>query len=187
MVVAPEKRRFTADEFLRMSETGILCEDDRLELIDGEVVEMTAVGLPHVAAVSSATRALIIAAGDAAIVQPQGPVRLDLYFEPEPDIVLLRPRADFYRSRRPGPADDLLLIEIADSSLEYDRETKAPIYAKAGIQEYWLVDLNASLLWRYLAPERGIFQVVEQFRRGQSVAPKLLPACVIAVDVFFPE
>jgi Uma2 family endonuclease len=187
MVVAPEKRRFTADEFLRMAEVGILCEDDRLELIDGEIVEMSAIGQPHVAGVSCATRALVMAVGDSAIVQPQGAVRLDLYYEPEPDLTLLKPRADFYRSRRPGPADVLLLIELADSSLEYDRDMKAPIYAKAGIPEYWLVDLNASVLWRYLAPERGAFQNVEQFGRGQSIAPKLLPACVIAVDVFFPE
>jgi len=187
MVVAPEKRRFTADEFLRMSEVGILCEDDRLELIDGEIVEMSPIGLPHTAAVASANRALVMVVGDNAIVQPQGPVRLDLYFEPEPDLVLLKPRADFYLSRRPGPLDVLLLIEIADSSIEYDRNMKGPIYAKAGIQEYWVVDLNASVLWRYLAPERGVFQSVEQFRRGQSVAPKQLPACVIAVDVFFPE
>ncbi|HKF69223.1 MAG TPA: Uma2 family endonuclease, partial [Vicinamibacterales bacterium] len=93
----------------------------------------------------------------------------------------------FYRSRRPGPADVLLLIEIADSSLDYDRDVKAPIYAKAGIPEYWLVDLNASVLWRYLAPEGREFQSVEQFRRGQSMAPKLLLACLVAVDVFFPE
>jgi Uma2 family endonuclease len=119
---------------------------------------MTAVRLPHVAAVSSATRALVIAAGDAAIVQPQGPVRLDLYFEPEPDLVLHKARADFYLSRRPGPADLLLLIEVADSSLEYDRDVKAPIYAKSGIQEYWLVDLDARVLWRYLALERDCFR-----------------------------
>jgi len=187
MVVAPGKRRFTADEFLRMAQVGILCEDDRLELIDGEIVEMSPIGLPHRAAVACANRALVMAAGDGAIIQPQGAVRLDPYYEPEPDLVLLRPRADFYRSRRPGPADVLLLIEIADSSLDYDRDVKAPIYAKAGIPEYWLVDLNASVLWRYLAPEGREFQSVEQFRRGQSIAPKLLLACLVAVDVFFPE
>ena len=187
MAVAPEKRRFTADEFLRMAETGILCEDDRLELIDGEIVEMSPIGLPHRAAVACATRGLILAAGNGAIVQPQGAVRLNLYYEPEPDLVVLRSRADFYRSRRPGPSDVLLLIEVADSSLDYDKDVKAPIYANAQIPEYWLVDLNAAVLWRYVAPERGLFQSVEQFRRGQSIAPKLLPTCVIPVDAFFPE
>jgi Uma2 family endonuclease len=186
MVVAPEKRRFTADEFLRMAEVGILCEH-RLELIDGEVLEMSPIGQRHSAALSSATRALVMAAGDAAIVQPQGAVRLDLYYEPEPDLVLLKPRADFYVSRRPGPADVLLVIEVADSSLEYDRDAKAPIYAKAGLPEYWLVDVNTDVLSRYVSPERGVFQSVEQFRRGQPLAPKLLPACVVAVDMFFPE
>jgi Uma2 family endonuclease len=187
MVVAPEKRRFTADEFLRMAETGILCEDDRLELIDGEVVEMTPIGLPHTASVSCATRALVMAVGDTAIVQPQGPVRLDLYYEPEPDLAVLRPRADFYASRRPGPDDVLLIIEIADSSIDYDRDVKAPIYAKAGIPEYWLADLNASLLTRYLSPERGAFRSIDQFRRGESIAPRLLPSCLVAVDVFLME
>jgi Uma2 family endonuclease len=187
MAVAPEKRRFTADEFLRMAEVGILCEDDRLELIDGEVVEMSPIGLPHTAAVSSATRALVMAAGAAAIVQPPGAVRLDLYYEPEPDLVLLKPRTDFYVSRRPGPADVLLIIEVADSSIDYDRDVKAPLYARAGIPEYWLVDLNAGLVERYLSPDRGAYRSVEQLRRGQSIAPQLLPACTIAVDVFFPE
>jgi Uma2 family endonuclease len=187
MVVALQKRRFTADEFLRMAETGILCEDDRLELIDGEVVEMSAIGLPHVAAVSCATRALVMGAGDSAIVQPQGAVRLDLYYEPEPDLVLLKPRSDFYISRRPGPADVLLVIEVADSSLEYDRDVKAPIYAKAAIPEYWLVDLNTKLLSRYLSPERGAFQSVERLRRGQLLAPQALPSCVVDAGVFFPE
>jgi Uma2 family endonuclease len=186
MAVAPEKRRFTADEFLRMAQVGILSEHG-LELIDGEVVEMSPIGLPHRAAVACANRALVMAAGDTAIVQPQGAVLLDLYYEPEPDLVLLKPRADFYVSRRPGPADVLLVIEVADSSLEYDRDVKAPIYAKAGLPEYWLIDVNTGVLSRYVSPERGVFQSVEQFRRGQSIAPKLLPACVVAVDVFFPE
>jgi Uma2 family endonuclease len=185
MVVAPTKRRFTADEFLRMAQVGILGEHGT-ELIDGEVVEMSAVGLPHVAAVSCANRALIKSAGDTAIVQPQGPVRLDLYYEPEPDLVLLKPRADFYVSRRPGPADVLVVIEVADSSLEYDRDVKAPIYAQAGIPEYWLVDLDAKALTRYLSPERGAFQRVEQLQCGQSIAPQLLPACEVGVDAFFP-
>jgi Uma2 family endonuclease len=186
MVVAPTKRRFTAEEFLRMAEVGILGEHG-IELIDGDVVEMSPIGQPHSAAVSCATRALVLAAGDAAIVQPQGALRLDLYYEPEPDLVLLKARSDFYVSRRPGPADAFVVIEVADSSLEYDRDVKAPIYAKAGIPEYWLIDLDAKALTRYLSPERGAFQHVEQLRRGQSIAPQLLPTCVVPVDAFFPE
>ncbi|HET9361744.1 MAG TPA: Uma2 family endonuclease, partial [Vicinamibacterales bacterium] len=138
MVSTVTRRRFTADEYQRMGQVGILSEGDRVELIDGEIVVMTAMGPRHNASVSAATRALVRAAHDDAIVLPQGSVRLDLYYEPEPDLVLLRPRADFYASRHAGPADILLIIEIADSSLEYDRDVKAPVYAAAGIQEYWL-------------------------------------------------
>jgi Uma2 family endonuclease len=181
------KRRFTVDEYYRMAEVGILSRRDRVELIDGEIVVMSPIGSRHAACVSSANRALINAAGDDAIVQPQGPVRLDLYYEPEPDLALLRARGDFYASRHPGPGDVLLIIEVADSSLEYDRDVKGPAYAAAGIPEYWLADLNANVVWRHSLPERGAYQSVEQFRRGQSITPRLLPTCAVPVDAFLIE
>ena len=187
MSVALAKRRFTADDYQRMGQVGILSEDDRVELIDGEVLAMTPIGTRHNACVNSAMRAFVRAVEDAAIVQAQGSVRLDRYSEPEPDLVLLRPRADFYASRHAGPDDILLIIEIADSSIDYDRDVKARIYAASGIPEYWLADLNANLVWRYSAPERGAFQRVEHGRRGESIAPQLLPACVIATDVLLIE
>jgi Uma2 family endonuclease len=187
MAGAVIKKRFTADEYQRMGQVGILTERDRVELINGEVVTMTPIGARHNACVTRTTRALVMAAGDDAFVQPQGSVRLDLYHEPEPDLVLLRPRIDFYASRLPGPEDILLVVEIADSSIEYDRDVKARIYAESGIPEYWLADLNANLMWRYSAPERGAFRSLEQYHRGQSVAPQLLPACSIPVDVLLTE
>src|SRR6185436_15832927 len=103
MLIALSKKRITADEYQRMGQVGILSEDDRVELIDGEVLPMTPIGTWHNACVTSANRALVRAAGDDALVLPQGSVRLDLYHEPEPDLVLLRPRADFYASRHAGP------------------------------------------------------------------------------------
>ena len=175
MLAAPRKRRFTADDYQRMGQVGILSDDDRVELIDGEVVAMTPIGPRHNACVASATRALVRAAGDAAIVLPQGSVRLDLYNEPEPDLVLLRPRADVYASRHAGPEDILLIIEIAASSIECDRDVKARVYADASIPEYWLADLNANLVSRYSTPERGAFQDVERYRRGDSIAPPVAP------------
>ena len=187
MAVALSRRRFTADDYQRMGQVGILSEDDRVELIDGEVVAMTPIGARHNACVSCANRALVTAAGEAAIVLPQGSVRLDDYSEPEPDLVLLRPRADFYASRHAGPEDILLIIEIADSSIEYDRDVKACMYAESGIPEYWLADLNANVVSRYSAPERGTFRSLEQCHRGQSIAPQLLPACVIPADVLLTE
>jgi Uma2 family endonuclease len=176
------RKRFTADQYQRMGQVGILLEGDRVELIDGEVVAMTPIGPRHNASVAQTNRALVRAAGDDAIVLPQGSVRLDLYYEPQPDIVLLRPRSDFYASRHAGPDDILLIVEIAESSIEYDRDVKAPIYAAAGIPEYWVIDLNTKLVWRDSSPERGEYQSVEQYSRGQSIAPLLLPTCVIAVD-----
>lgn len=181
------KKRFTADEYHRMAQAGILCERDRVELIDGEIVVMSPIGNRHTASVSKANRALVTAAGDNAIVQPQGSVRLDTYYEPEPDLVLLRPRTDFYATRHRRPADVLLVIEVADSSLEYDRDVKAPIYASAGIPEYWLADLNANVVWRYCSPQEGTYRSVEALHRGQWLAPLLLPACEIAVDALLTE
>ena len=181
------KKRFTADEYHRMAQVGILGERDRVELIDGEIVVMTPIGHRHNACVAHATRALVRAAGDDAIVQPQGSVRLDLFYEPEPDLVLLRPRADFYSTRPRSPGDVLLVIEIADSSLEYDRDVKAPVYAAAGIPEYWLADLNANVVWCYSSPGEGTYRTVDERHRGESIAPHLLPACAIAVDVLLTE
>lgn len=182
MASSVTRKRFTADEYQRMGQAGILLEGDRVELIDGEVVAMTPIGTRHNAGVAQATRAFVRAAGDEAIVLPQGSVRLDLYSEPQPDLVLLRPRTDFYASRHAGPGDILLIIEIADSSPQYDRDVKALLYAAAGIPEYWLVDLNTSVWWRFSSPEEGRYRAVEQYHRGQSIAPLLLPTCVIAVD-----
>jgi Uma2 family endonuclease len=142
MPVEVTRRRFTADDYQRMGSAGILSEDDRVELIDGEIVAMTPIGPRHNAAVNRATRAMVLAVGNKAIVQVQGSVRLDLYHEPQPDLVLLRPRADDYASQLPGPSDILLIVEVADSSSDYDREVKSRVYAKAGIGEYWLADLT---------------------------------------------
>jgi hypothetical protein len=187
MAVALRKKRFTVDEYQRMGQVGILSEDDRVELIDGEIVAMMPIGPRHNACVASANRALVTAAGSDAIVLPQGSVRLNLYYEPEPDLVLLRPRADFYASRHAGPRDILLIVEIAESSIDYDREVKTRVYAEFGVPEYWIADLNANLVWRYSAPESGAYQTVAQHRRGESIAPALLPACVVAVDALLIE
>jgi len=118
MDVAVSRRRFTVDDYHRMGEVGILSATDRVELIDGEIVAMTPIGPRHGASVDRTNRVLVTAVGTSAIVRVQGSVRLDLFHEPEPDIVLLRPRADFYASAHPGPADILLVIEFAESSID---------------------------------------------------------------------
>ena len=181
MPVEVIKRRFTVDDYHRMGQTGILLPDDRVELIDGEVVAMTPIGPRHSACIDRANRALVLLVADRAIVRVQSSVRLNRYNEPEPDLVLLRPQADFYASRLPGPADILLIIEVAESSADYDREVKSPLYAGAGVPEYWLVDLNTRQLVCYSDPADGAYRALRRHSPGESVPPLLLPACPIAV------
>jgi Uma2 family endonuclease len=177
-----QKRRFTADEYQAMGEAGIFSEDDRVELIDGEIFVMTPINTGHAAAVNRANRALVRAVGERAIVSPQNPVRLDSFNEPQPDLVLFKPRDDFYRSERPRIADVLLVIEIAHTSLRYDRDLKAALYARHHVIEYWLTDLATSTVTCYALPHQGTYREVVNRSRGDSLAPKALPDCVIAVD-----
>jgi Uma2 family endonuclease len=181
MPVEVIKRRFTADDYQRMGQTGILSSQDRVELIDGEVVAMSPIGPRHSACIDRATRMLVLLLRENAIVRIQSSVRLDRYNEPEPDLVLLRPRADFYASRLPGPADILLIIEVAESSMDYDREVKAPLYAGSAVPEYWVVDLNTNQLLCHADPADGAYRALRYYRPGESVAPAQLPGLVIAV------
>ena len=187
MAVTVVRKRFTADEYVRMAQVGILSEHDRVELMDGEVVVMSPIGPRHGACVASANRALVRAAGDDAIVLPQSSVRLDRYYQPQPDLALLRPREDFYAAQHAGPGDMLLVVEITDSSLAYDRDVKAGVYAAAGIPEYWIADLNGNVLWRHSSQEHGVYQRIEGQHRGHSIAPLQLPRCVVPVDAFLIE
>lgn len=134
--------RVTVADYHRLSDAGILAPEQPTELIDGEVVTMPAIGHPHAGTVKLLASLLRDAVGAAAILGVQDPVFLNDHSEPLPDLALLRPRADFYRDGHPGPADVLLLIEVADTSLAYDRDVKLPRYARAGIPEAWLVDLG---------------------------------------------
>lgn len=138
--------RLSVAEYHRMGEVGILAPELRTELIDGEIIEMPPIGHPHAGTVKLLANRLKELVGTDAIVAVQDPVWLDDHSEPIPDIALLRPRADWYRNGHPGPDDVLLLIEVADTSLTYDREVKLPRYARAGIPEVWLVDLGGRRL-----------------------------------------
>src|SRR5439155_14857700 len=135
------KRLFTTRDYHRMGETGILTPEDHVELIYGEILAMSPIGSPHGAGVDRANREFVRITGDKAIVRVQGAVELNDYNEPQPDIVLLRPKDDFYYGRQPGPGDIFLIVEIADSSLAFDRNIKAKLYAEMGVPEYWLADI----------------------------------------------
>lgn len=164
---APQRRRFTVEEYHRMAETGILGRRDPVELLDGELVSVAPVGARHASIVARLNRSLGRLAGDRAIVWPQNPVALDPHSEPQPDLVLLRPREDFYGGGHPRPADVLLAIEVGDSSARFDERVKAPLYARAGICELWLVDIAAEeiTVCRRPGPEG---RYAEATRRGRG-------------------
>jgi Uma2 family endonuclease len=182
MSVDVDKRRFTADEYQRTGEAGIFSPEDRVELIDGEILTMSPIGSPHAGAVNRANRTLVIGTQGRALVAVQNPVRLNAFSEPEPDLVLLRPRDDFYRSSHPQPQDVLLIIEISESTLRYDRDFKGPLYARNGIVEYWLVDLTSETVTCHSRPENGVYRDAATFHRGQMLMPKALPNFIVAVD-----
>jgi len=177
------RRRFTGDEIERMAQIGILHEDDRVELIAGELREMSPIGDRHVACVVQLTDLCQAAYGAQARISVQNPVRLDAYDEPQPDLTLIR-RTATYPAGKPLVQDLLLIIEVADTSLAYDRGEKLPLYAGAGLPEVWLVDLTHDVIYVYRKPDRvaGTYSVVSRRRRGGQVAPRFAPEHGLAVD-----
>ena len=182
MSVRLQKRRFTVEEYYRMAETGILSEHDRVELIDGEIVEMPAIGSRHAACVDRLTRLFSLRVGETAIVRVQNPIRLGPYTEPQPDLALLRPRPDFYASAHPTAEDTLLVVEVADASIEYDRTVKMPLYARAGIVEAWVVDLAAGAVEVYRVPTPQGYRDVGRASRGDALSVRALAGVSLTVD-----
>ncbi|PKB65135.1 MAG: hypothetical protein BZY80_00980 [SAR202 cluster bacterium Io17-Chloro-G2] len=182
MAVQLLRRRFTADEYHLMGRAGILGEDDRLELLEGEIVEMAPIGSRHQATVDRLNRLVSSRMADQAVVRVQGPVRLGEDSEPQPDVMLLRLRTDFYESAHPAPNDVLLLVEVSDTSTEYDREVKLPLYARYGIAEVWLVGLEARTVDVFRSPTTQGYQEVSQSGPGQHLSPMAFPQLDVAVD-----
>lgn len=182
MSVQLEKRLFTVDEYYRMAEAGILGKDDRVELIAGEIVKMSPIGSPHASCVKRLNRLFSVRLGDRVILSVQDPVRLSERTEPQPDIALLIPRADFYFQRHPQAEEVLLIIEVSDTTIEYDREVKIPLYAAAGIVEVWIVSLAEELIEIYRQPLVNGYAEVQQFRRGENVSPLSFSDVVLSVD-----
>jgi Uma2 family endonuclease len=176
------RRRFTVDEYHRMGEAGILTEQDRVELIRGEVVQMSLIGSRHAGCVAALTHTLVTALGSRAILWPQNPVTLPPDSEPQPDIVLLRPRPDFYRASHPRAIDVLLMIEVADTTLRYDRRVKLPLYAEEGIAEVWIVNLQEECIEIYRGPTREGYRRAERHERGHIVSPEAFSDLVLPVD-----
>jgi len=169
------RHRFTLDEYHRMAQAGILNEDDRVELIRGEIVQLTPIGSRHASCVARLTDMLLGSVRGRAVLWPQNPLTILPDSEPQPDVILLRYRKDFYRHALPRPEDVVLLIEVADSSLRYDRRLKAPLYAEAGVQEYWIVDLEGCAVEVYRTPSGDRFESVERAGLTATLAPLAFP------------
>lgn len=180
----PWVRRWKLDvhEYHRMGEAGILTGDDRVELIEGELVEMNPIGIGHTGAVIALNHLLVQAAGTRAMVSVQLPVRLDAHNEPQPDFALLRPKPSRYRDALPVAADVLLLVEVAESSLRFDRAVKAPLYAAHGIPELWIVDLGGAAVEVHRDPGPDGYASVTRHVRGETVEAAMLPGLRLPVD-----
>ena len=173
---APSRHRISVDAFHRMGETGILGPADRVELIDGEIIDMSPIGALHAAIVDILARHFGRRAGEAVFIRCQNPLRLDDVNELEPDIAILRPRADFYTTGHPGPADVLLVIEVSDTSLAYDLGTKVPLYARHGIPEVWVIDAATRRTRVFRQPTGG------RYTDESSVEPYEPLSCDSVVD-----
>jgi len=180
-------RRFTVDEYHRMAVAGILGEDDRVELLDGWIVEMSPIGSRHAGCVNRLAALLYRRLGDTVVLAVQNPVILNTWWEPQPDLAVLTPRPDAYGAAHPRADDALLIVEVADSSVAHDRATKLPAYAAGGVAEVWLVDLEAGRIEVYRSPTPRGYQDVRALTPGQTVAALLVPTGEIAVDEILGE
>ena len=183
---APTRRRFTVAEYYAMAEAGILAPDERVELLDGDVIAMPPINEWHASRVGRFTNTLPPLFQGQAIVWIQNPVRLDDISEPEPDVMLLRWRDDFYQGEHPGPADVFLLIEVSDSSVDFDRNEKLSAYAAAGIPEVWIVNRPDRRIESYADPAGDAYATVRHYGAGESIAPQAFPDVVLQVDQIIP-
>ena len=169
MSVTVDHHTFTLDEYHRMIETGILTEDDRVELINGEIIAMSPVNSSHAATVDRISNFLKEEISKSVIVRVQSPLQIPEHSEPEPDVMLLEPRDDFYASAHPQPGDVYLLIEVADSSVRIDREVKLPLYASSEVLEVWIVNLADKQIEVFRSPSSGAYQQTDIVKRGQKI------------------
>lgn len=174
--------RFTVDEYYRMAETGILNEHDRVELIDGQILVMEPISSEHGGHTKRINRLLTSLLGDRAIIGVQDPIQIDEFNHPQPDITVCRPRDDFYTNSHPEADDILLVVEIAWTSAMRDRGLKVPLYGRAGITEFWLVDIPNAALEVYTGPSDDGYDKAVRLRRGASVRPVAFPDVEIRID-----
>jgi Uma2 family endonuclease len=181
----PHRHRVTVGEYYRMAELGLLAPEARVELIAGEVIDMAPTGSQHGGTTNYLDYALKQATGGRALVRIQLPLRLDEHSEPEPDLAVVKPRADFYKDGHPIAADALLIIEVGDTTLRYDREVKVPLYAAHGISEVWIVDLKSRLLHMFQSPTAGGYENTSSTETPGVITLAALPAVTVDLTGLF--
>jgi Uma2 family endonuclease len=182
MTVAASRRLFTVEEFHQMADAAILRRDDRVELLAGDIVEMTPIGSRHAACVSRINRLLSRRLGDAFIVRVQDPLYLDEHSEPQPDIAIVKARDDFYRDRHPRPDEVCLVIEVADTSAAVDRVDKVPLYGRSGIPEVWVVDLTMGRIDVYRGVTEAGYRHQDSIEQHGTLTPSALPGLQVRVQ-----
>jgi len=183
MSVQTQKRLFTVQEYHLMSEAGVFANHERVELIEGEIIQMAAIGTRHASCVKRLNRRFSVIPEEIAILGVQDPIQLTERTEPQPDVVLLQPRADYYETAHPIPSEVLLLVEVSDSTVNFDRDVKVPNYARSGIQEVWLWDLEANCLEVYREPTANGYTSIQKFERGEIVSPLAFPDFQVSVNL----
>ena len=185
MIMASEtiaRKLFTVDEYHRMSDIGIFPEDKRFELIRGEILEMPVPKPPHSGRVNRLTHLFINRLGDLATVSIQNPSSIDDYSEPVPDVSVLKPRADFYSVNHPLPTDVLLVVEVSHTTHRFDTKIKAPLYAEAGIPEYWVINIPENVLEVRTEPINGIYTRLDLLKPGERIAPRAFPGILFRIE-----
>ena len=184
--VAPllTRHKLTADDFFRIAETGIWDQHHRIELIDGELLDMAPVGQSHNAVVGMLNRILVVACGDLALVWPQNSIQINPRSVPQPDFLVLTPRSDFYaQGARPGPDEVLLVVEVSDSTLRYDRRIKLPLYARSKLPEFWIVDVQAGATDVYRGPTGNSYADHVSYKPGDRIALARAPEISIELNL----
>lgn len=179
------KRRFTVEEYQKMGEVGVFKVDENNELVAGEIIKMSPIGRRHAACVRRLDYLLNRQLGDRVIIDTQNPIQLNNLSQPQPDLVLLQPRPDFYEERHPQPSDILLLIEVADTTIDFDQQVKIPLYCQSEIQEVWLIDLNQNIVRVYRTPTTNGYQSIQFFTVEQTLTLGAFPEFNFNVNQIF--
>jgi Uma2 family endonuclease len=180
-VLIQPQHRFSVKEYYRMAETGVLRPDARVELLDGRIIDMSPIGPFHGGVTNHLVEIFTTAARGRWRTSVQNPLHLDEHSEPQPDLMLLKPAADYYRRRHPVPADVFLLVEVSDTTLELDRGEKLPAYGRADIAEAWIVDLNHAAIEVYREPHFNGYASKTILRAGDQAGPLAFPDAVVDV------